>query len=225
MPKNDSRRSKPSSRKRPDRAGPSAVTRGPRRNQRDDSGHARPAVSTPADLVRAAIDAGEEDARWVWAFLGAVGLGGTEGSAKLVSRSPAFLLGLAYALRVCRWEAAGLAFPPAAALPAGRRAVTDVLGAAAAAAGPARALDALVELTGRLATTVNRASVRHLAWCGPRVLKADFLLGAAPADLAAGGDDDNQGQPAIDEQLADALAVFLWAACNKQENTDEQPEA
>lgn len=135
----------------------------------------------PPDMVNAVTAAAARDADAVGLFLQQLGLTGT--AQQPLTLPAGFLLHLAAALRLSRWETQGFCFHHAAGLPPPDQAICD-------------AFDALVDANANpteFCIAVMRLLLERFAWNGLRDLNADIAL-----------------DELSDEAALDVLAQFLW---------------
>ena len=134
----------------------------------------------PPEMIAAVVVDAERQAEGVAEFLGTLG----ENLVPPSRRTPDFLLQLAAALRLRRWEAEGFFFHREVGLPEADQAVREALASPnAVAANPTS-----------LSLAVLRLTLERFAWSGPRKLGVDVAV-----------------KEANEEALLEALAEFLWA--------------
>jgi len=144
----------------------------------------------PIEAVRAVIREAEADADAAATLLDAVGFRANLGPDQKVRLPARVLLGLGLAMRLFRWEAAGIRLHLEAGLPTGKEFLMAVCASATEpGGGPA---DVMVASA---LNTVQDIQVYGLSWCGPTDLGADVVLGT----------------PEDETLFLDGVAELLWA--------------
>ena len=142
--------------------------------------HSTPTADLPPEMIAAVEVDAERHAEAVVEFLGTL----PEDHLPRGRQTPHFLLQLAAALRLRRWEAEGFFFHREVGLPEADQAVREALVSPNAVAADPTAF----------CLAVLRLTVERFAWSGPRELGVDVAVNEANED-----------------SLLEALAEFLWA--------------